>query len=183
MQNAEPDQSRAEQPRAGQRNERSGCRDLAPAAPETRAGSSCRITQADTDARDQQELGNDRVAPGDPAWLLRHFDVQPSEVGQVVDEVVRDHLHDRQAAHQVVRGEGMYRYAPDGRALIDAWAGLFCVAAGHCRLEIAQAVFDQLKTLDYGGSFLRAHPKAFELANRITEYTPAQLNRVFFVNS
>ncbi len=83
----------------------------------------------------------------------------------------------------IVRGEGMYLYAPDGRALIDASAGLFCVAAGHCRPEIAQAVFDQLKTLDYGGSFLRAHPKAFELANRITEYTPAQLNRVFFVNS
>src|SRR5256885_3499799 len=35
---------------------RSGCRDLAPAAPETRAGSSCRITQAEADARDQQEL-------------------------------------------------------------------------------------------------------------------------------
>ncbi|HEX4585083.1 MAG TPA: aminotransferase class III-fold pyridoxal phosphate-dependent enzyme [Burkholderiaceae bacterium] len=83
----------------------------------------------------------------------------------------------------VVRGEGMYLYAPDGRALIDASAGLFCVAAGHCRPEIAEAVFRQLKTLDYAGSFLRAHPKAFELANRIAEYTPAPLNRVFFVNS
>jgi len=82
-----------------------------------------------------------------------------------------------------VRGEGMYLYAPDGRALIDASAGLFCVAAGHCRPEIAEAVYRQLKTLDYAGGFLRAHPKAFELANRIIEYTPAGLNRVFFVNS
>jgi beta-alanine--pyruvate transaminase len=82
-----------------------------------------------------------------------------------------------------VRAEGMYLYTPDGRALIDASAGLFCVAAGHCRPEIAQAVFQQLNTLDYAGSFMRAHPKAFELANRIAEYTPAPLNRVFFVNS
>ncbi|HUD24239.1 MAG TPA: aspartate aminotransferase family protein [Burkholderiaceae bacterium] len=83
----------------------------------------------------------------------------------------------------ISRAEGMYLYTPDGRALIDASAGLFCVAAGHCRPEIAQAVFRQLNTLDYAGSFLRAHPKAFELASRIAEYTPAPLNRVFFVNS
>jgi beta-alanine--pyruvate transaminase len=44
-------------------------------------------------------------------------------------------------------------------------------------------VYRQLQTLDYAGSFLRAHPKAFELARRITEYTPTGLNRVFFVNS
>jgi beta-alanine--pyruvate transaminase len=49
----------------------------------------------------------------------------------------------------IVRAEGMYLYAPDGRALIDASAGLFCVAAGHCRPEIAEAVYRQLKTLDY----------------------------------
>jgi len=82
-----------------------------------------------------------------------------------------------------VRAEGMYLYTPDGRALIDASAGLFCVAAGHCRPEIAEAVFHQLKTLDYAGSFQRGHPKAFELARRIAEYTPAPLNRLFFVNS
>lgn len=82
-----------------------------------------------------------------------------------------------------VRAEGMYLYTPDGRALIDASAGLFCVAAGHCRSEIAEAVFHQLKTLDYAGSFQRGHPKAFELARRIAEYTPAPLNRLFFVNS
>ena len=40
----------------------------------------------------------------------------------------------------IVRAEGMYLYAPDGRALIDASAGLFCVAAGHCRPEIAVAL-------------------------------------------
>jgi beta-alanine--pyruvate transaminase len=82
-----------------------------------------------------------------------------------------------------VRAEGMYLYSPDGRALIDASSGLFCVAAGHCRPEIAEAVHRQLLTLDFAGAFLRGHPKAFELADRIIAYTPAGLNRVFFVNS
>ncbi len=38
------------------------------------------------------------------------------------------------------RAKGMYFYTPDGREVIDASAGLFCVAAGHCRQEIADAV-------------------------------------------
>jgi len=81
------------------------------------------------------------------------------------------------------RAEGMYFYTPEGRQVIDASAGLFCVAAGHCRREIAEAVHRQLLTLDFTAPFLRAHPKAFELAQRVAEYTPGDLNRVFFVNS
>lgn len=81
------------------------------------------------------------------------------------------------------RAEGMYFYTPDGRAVVDASSGLFCVAAGHCRPEIADAVAAQLRTLDYTPPFLRGHSKAFELAARIAEYTPQGLNRVFFTNS
>ena len=79
-----------------------------------------------------------------------------------------------------VRGEGMYLYKPDGKKAIDASAGLFCVAAGHCRPEIAQAVYEQLSTLDYTMPFTRSHPKAFELAEQIAAYTPGDLNRIFF---
>ena len=82
-----------------------------------------------------------------------------------------------------VRAEGMYLYKPNGDKVIDASSGLFCVAAGHCRPEIAQAVYEQLTTLDYTMPFTRAHPKAFELAQEITAYTPAGLNRVFFTCS
>ncbi len=81
------------------------------------------------------------------------------------------------------RAEGMYFYTPENRAVIDASSGLFCVAAGHCRREIAEAVYRQLQTLDFTAPFLRAQPKAFELAQRVTEFTPAGMNRVFFVNS
>ena len=77
----------------------------------------------------------------------------------------------------------MYFYTPDGREVIDASAGLFCVAAGHCRPEIAEAVYEQLQTLDFTAPFLRGQSKAFELAERITHYTPTGLNRIFFVNS
>ena len=81
------------------------------------------------------------------------------------------------------RAEGMYFYTPAGKQVINASAGLFCVAAGHCRREIAEAVYRQLQTLDFTAPFMRAHPKAFELAARVAEYTPTGLNRIFFVNS
>ena len=37
--------------------------------------------------------------------------------------------------------------------------------------------------LDFAAPFLRAHPKQFELAARIAELTPGDLNRIFFCNS
>ena len=83
----------------------------------------------------------------------------------------------------VVRAEGMYLWDDRGNKIIDASAGLFCVAAGHGRKEIAEAVGAQLRELDYAAPFLRGHPKQFELATRIAELTPGDLNRIFFTNS
>ena len=83
----------------------------------------------------------------------------------------------------VVRAEGMYYWNDRGEKIIDASSGLFCVAAGHGRREIAEAVHQQLSELDFVAPFLRAHPKSFELATRVAELTPGDLNRIFFVNS
>ena len=83
----------------------------------------------------------------------------------------------------VVRAEGMYCFNDRGDRIIDASSGLFCVAAGHGRKEIAEAVHRQLLELDFVAPFLRAHPKSFELAARVAELTPGDLNRIFFVNS
>jgi beta-alanine--pyruvate transaminase len=83
----------------------------------------------------------------------------------------------------VVRAEGMYYWSDRGHKLIDASAGMFCVNAGHARKEIADAVHRQLSELDFIAPFLRGHPKSFELAQRVAELTPGDLNRIFFTNS
>ena len=82
-----------------------------------------------------------------------------------------------------VRAEGVHYFTPDGRKILDGSSGLFCVPLGHGRREIADAVHQQLLTLDYTPTFTRAHPKAFVLATRIAEFTPPGLDRVFFANS
>ena len=81
------------------------------------------------------------------------------------------------------RAEGMYYWDDRGQRIVDAASGLFCVAAGHARREIAEAVAAQVLQLDFIPPFLRAHAKAFELAARLAELTPGDLNRVFFANS
>jgi beta-alanine--pyruvate transaminase len=83
----------------------------------------------------------------------------------------------------VVRAEGMYYWNERGDRLIDAASGLFCCAAGHGRTEIAEAVGRQIRELDFIAPFLRGHPKQFELASRVAQLTPGDLNRVFFTNS
>ncbi len=81
------------------------------------------------------------------------------------------------------RAEGMYYYAPDGRPILDATAGLWCVNAGHCRPGIVEAIQRQAARMDYATSFNLGHPKAFELASRLANLLPGDLDHVFFTNS
>jgi beta-alanine--pyruvate transaminase len=83
----------------------------------------------------------------------------------------------------LARASGMHYWTADGRQILDAVAGLWCVNAGHARREITQAVAGQLETLDYGPSFQMAHPPAFQLANELVKIAPDGLDHVFFTNS
>ncbi|HTD12062.1 MAG TPA: aspartate aminotransferase family protein [Steroidobacteraceae bacterium] len=83
----------------------------------------------------------------------------------------------------LARAGGMHYWTPDGRQILDAVAGLWCVNAGHGRPEITEAVAQQLKTMDYAPPFQMAHPPAFALANELVKIAPAGLDHVFFTNS
>lgn len=83
----------------------------------------------------------------------------------------------------LARAEGMYFYDPGGRALLDTCSGLWCVNAGHGRVQIADAIRAAAGTLDYAPTFQFGHPDAFEIASRLAELAPRGLERVFFVNS
>ncbi|NNM61384.1 MAG: aspartate aminotransferase family protein [Steroidobacteraceae bacterium] len=83
----------------------------------------------------------------------------------------------------LVRAEGMHYWSADGREILDAVAGLWCVNAGHGRREIAEAVGAQLATMEFAPTFQMGHPSAFELANRLAAIAPPGLDRVFFTNS
>lgn len=91
--------------------------------------------------------------------------------------------HFRKHPRILTEADGMYYTAEDGRKILDATAGLWCVNAGHARARIADAIAAQAKKLDYAPSFQFSHPGAFALADRLATLAPQPLNHVFFCNS
>lgn len=82
----------------------------------------------------------------------------------------------------IVRGEGAYVYDIHGKRYLDGLAGLFVVQVGHGRAELAEAAAAQAKELAFFPIWSYAHPKAAELAERLAQLTPGDLNRVFFTS-
>ena len=89
----------------------------------------------------------------------------------------------KSAPRLVSAAEGMHFTTPEGRRVLDGVAGLWCVNAGHSRPRITQAIQAQAAELDFAPPFQMAHPKVFELAERLVELTPSGLDKVFFTNS
>lgn len=79
--------------------------------------------------------------------------------------------------------DGLYYLTPDGRRVIDATSGLFCVNAGHARPPIVAAIQAAAARLDYAPAFQFAHPQLFELTARLTLLAPGDLDHVFLANS
>src|SRR5256714_4286767 len=87
------------------------------------------------------------------------------------------------APRLIARAKDMHYYTPDGRAVLDGTAGLWCTNAGHNREPIVAAIRAQAAELDYAPAFQFSHPKAFELASRVAALAPGDLDHVFFCNS
>jgi len=83
----------------------------------------------------------------------------------------------------IVRAKNMHYYTSEGRAVLDATAGLWCCNAGHSRDSIVAAIQAQAAELDFAPPFQFAHPIAFETASRLSALAPGDLNHVFFCNS
>jgi putrescine aminotransferase len=92
-------------------------------------------------------------------------------------------LHDK-GTRIITRADGVYLWDSDGRRLLDGMAGLWCVNIGYGREELARAAYEQMQELPYYNNFFQStHPPAVDLAELLSQVTPAHLNRVFFTNS
>ncbi|WP_099864827.1 aspartate aminotransferase family protein [Pararhizobium haloflavum] len=89
----------------------------------------------------------------------------------------------KQSPRMFVSADRMHYTTSDGRKVLDGTAGLWCCNAGHNRPRIVEAIRQQAGELDYAPAFQMGHPKAFELASRLTQITPEGFDHVFFTNS
>src|SRR5215471_4216824 len=83
----------------------------------------------------------------------------------------------------IVRGSGPYVYDDKGKRYLDGLAGLFVSMVGHGRTELVDAASKQASELAYFPLWSYAHPSAVQLASRLAELAPGDLNRVFFTTS
>ncbi|MQA00069.1 MAG: aminotransferase class III-fold pyridoxal phosphate-dependent enzyme [Dehalococcoidia bacterium] len=80
-------------------------------------------------------------------------------------------------------GEGIYLRDTQGRRYIDGMSGLWVVAAGHGRTELAEVVRRQTEQLAYANPFAYASAPAVDLATKLADIAPPSISKAFFVNS
>ena len=83
----------------------------------------------------------------------------------------------------LVSAEGMYYKDVDGNQILDGTAGLWCVPCGHAQPKIVSAVREMIGQLDFAPTFQMGHPAAFDLAERLMDYTNHKFGHVFYTNS
>ena len=84
----------------------------------------------------------------------------------------------------IVRGEGVYIIDAEGHRIIDGMSGLWNVALGYGRRELADAAFAQMMALPFYNSFFQtSNVPAIELATQLSRIAPEGMGRVFFANS
>ncbi len=82
----------------------------------------------------------------------------------------------------IVRGEGCYVYDEHGKRYLDGLSALYCVNIGHGRTGARRGRGRAVDELGFYTNWSYAHPPAIELATRIAELAPGNLNRVFFTS-
>lgn len=86
-------------------------------------------------------------------------------------------------ARFITKAEGAFVWDSEGNKILDGMAGLWCVNIGYGRDEIVDAVARQMRQLPYYNTFFQtSHPPAAQLAAKLSDLLPGDLNHVFFAN-
>jgi len=80
----------------------------------------------------------------------------------------------------IIKSDNIYLYDEDGKRYIDGPGGMWCNNIGHGNKEIAEAIKNQIETMDYCSPFSESSERAAELASVLSELSPGDLNTVFF---
>ena len=87
-------------------------------------------------------------------------------------------------ARIITGADGVFLTDSDGNKILDGMAGLWCVAAGYGRKELAEVAARQMQQLPYYNTFFQtSHVPAIQLSQRLAELAPGDLNYVFYSGS
>jgi adenosylmethionine-8-amino-7-oxononanoate aminotransferase len=105
-------------------------------------------------------------------------------------DIDRDHLihpvtsfrgHEARGATLLQSGKGMWLTDMEGRELLDAFAGLWCVNVGYGHDSIVEVAAEQMRRLPYAtGYFHFGSEPAVRLAEQLVDLSPPSLQHVYF---
>ncbi len=116
-------------------------------------------------------------------------DYMSTETPAVVERDKRHHVHPYQVfdtfaedgALPIASGVGAYITDTDDKRYVDAVGGLWCTNIGLGREDMVEAIADQVRRLAYSNPFVdMTHIPAADLATKLAELAPGDLNHVFF---
>jgi adenosylmethionine-8-amino-7-oxononanoate aminotransferase len=94
-----------------------------------------------------------------------------------------DWIGDTPSIPVLERGEGCYVWDSDGKRYFDGLSALFCAQIGYGRQELVDAATKQMQQLPFATNWSWAHQPAVDLAGKLAERFPGDLDHFFFVNS
>ena len=90
----------------------------------------------------------------------------------------------RQGSRIISRADGISLWDSEGRQLLDAMSGLWCVNVGYGQAALVDAAARQMRELPFYNAFFQtATPPAIALAERLAALAPPGFEHVFFTNS
>lgn len=80
------------------------------------------------------------------------------------------------------RGEGKYVYDDAGKQYLDFFGGILTISVGHCHPTVTRRICDQVNRLQHTSTVYVIEPMV-ELAEKLAQITPRNLQKSFFSNS
>ena len=129
-----------------------------------------------------------------PPALVRRAEQQDTQALQALDSAHYIHPFTDHAdlatrgARVMTHADNIYVWDTEGRKVLDAMSGLWCVNAGYGRKELADAAYQQMMTLPYYNSFFQTtNVPAVQLAAKLAALAPTvgdrSFSHVFFSSS
>lgn len=94
---------------------------------------------------------------------------------------LENHAHGVSPCRVVTGGKGARIVDHEGKESLDAFAGLYCVNVGYGRQEMADAIYQQAKSLAYYHAYAgHSHRPAIELSKQIIDRAPAGMSKIYY---
>ncbi|MEZ5498449.1 MAG: aminotransferase class III-fold pyridoxal phosphate-dependent enzyme [Steroidobacteraceae bacterium] len=112
---------------------------------------------------------------------MRKSSLPELDRAHLIHPVVNFRAHEQEGVRLLTGGRGAWLRDGDGRELLDAFSGLWCVNIGYGQQSVVDAAMAQMRELPYATTYFGfASPVAVRLAARLVELAPPSLRHVYF---